>query len=109
MLIAELESTKELMMKTEQNTEPNCSLKRRRGSAVIPEQSRRNQFFTIGDSPGNNSGPRSSRPKRQSQLLASAKIKIEAESHRNPVNNNQLTRFPKTGKFIDKCAFVRQR
>lgn len=87
----------------------------RRASSEIPEPALKTSHFTIGNSPKTSSFPNEQlkqRPKRSSQLLASAIIKMELDEEN--INQNRKSskvkksRFPENGQVIQKCIFVKQ-
>ena len=84
---------------------------RRRSSLEIPEPARKTSHFTIGNFSKNNEIS-NGRPKRTSQLLASAIIKMEVDESNQRRNYNRKTfktaRFPENDGFIQKCIFVKQ-
>ena len=87
---------------------------RRRSSLEIPEPALKTGHFTIGNSSKNNeiSNVQIGRPKRTSQLLASAMIKMEVDESNQKRNQNRkrlkTARFPENDGFIQKCIFVKQ-
>lgn len=87
---------------------------RRRSSLEIPEPALKTSHFTIGNSSRNKeiSNVQIGRPKRTSQLLASAIIKMEVDESNQKRNNNRkilkTARFPENDGFIQKCIFVKQ-
>ena len=98
-------------MKT--NDSNNANQKRngpsRRSSLEIPEPALKTSHFTIGNSSNGISNVQIGRPKRTSQLLASAMIKMEVdESNQKTKRNQNRKRFPENDDFIQKCIFVKQ-
>ena len=88
--------------------------RRRRSSLEIPEPALKTSHFSIGNSSKNKeiSNVQIGRPKRTSQLLASAIIKMEVDESNQKRNCNRkllkTARFPENDDFIQKCIFVKQ-
>ena len=91
---------------------------RRRSSLEIPEPALKTNHFTVGNSSRNNviSNIQNGRPKRTSQLLASAIIKMEVDESNQKTKSKlhmnckilKTVRFPEHDGFIQKCIFVKQ-